>query len=147
VGFSRRYLEKNEGNMPYKDPQKQREYLRNWRRNRKCQEIISPPAHTAQRTGQNLPAPHSKVPQPLALMTPSLVDQRALKLSPDGAPQTGREATRAYQLACGQMPAARASPRHAAARKVPTPLGAHTGVYPAMLMASLLVDVLSKALS
>ena len=42
-------------------------------------------------------------PQSAVSRIPMAVDQRVLKLSPDGAPETGREATQAYQISRGQF--------------------------------------------
>jgi hypothetical protein len=84
--------------MPYKDPAKQREYVQTWRRKRKLQETRAPAQHIV----RYQPAYRGLFPQPAVPRTPPAADQKALKMSPDGAPQTGRAATQAYRMHRGQ---------------------------------------------
>jgi len=75
---------------------------------------------------------------------PAVIDQRALKTSPDGVLQTGREATRAYQISRGQLAAPRAIPRSAPARRQAVPLTERRGRFVAMPVATMLVELLSR---
>ena len=146
--------------MPYKDPTKQREYVRNWRRMQKLHTAAqhtqlsapSPTATPALLSVQHLPTSSLAVGWKQGMLVapasmPPVVDQRALKTSPDGAPQTGREATQAYQVSRGQLSALRTSPMCTRARRPAVPLSARRSRYVAMPVAALLVEVLFRVFS
>jgi len=156
--------------MPYKDPQKQREYLRNWRREQKLrkgmqqssvsfyqsdQQYLHSPSTRSMSSPNTSPVslcqttlgqPHRVrfSYQPAQHISTPAVDQRAVKISPDGAPQTGREATRAYQIARGQLTALRATSRHAEVHRPRVQLPTNTSRHLAVPIACLLVELLSK---
>jgi hypothetical protein len=149
--------------MPYKDPAKQRAYLRNWRRMQKL--YTAAPQTTVSRLSQqplssqlstqaplfvqhtstsNLAVRWKRIIPSAPLNMPPALDQRALKTSPDGALQTGREATRAYQISRSQFTAPRISYRSILARRPAVPLTARRSQHVAMPVAALLVELLSR---
>jgi hypothetical protein len=147
--------------MPYKDPAQQREYLRNWRRMQRLRTaaqhtqhaplpLLSQVSPLSRQSVQHVPTSHLAVrwkrgiPSIPLKMPPPAIDQRALKTSPDGVLQTGREATRVYQMARGQLSTPRPSPRSAPTRRPATPLIERRSRYVAMPVAALLVEVLSR---
>ena len=65
----------------------------------------------------------------------------------DEAAQTGREATLAYRLARGQLPGSLVPSTRTMPKKISATPRRQMGAYPAVLIASVLVDVISKVLS
>ena len=126
--------------MPYKDPARQREYVRTWRRNQKLRTSRTPAQHIV----HSEPAYHRKFPLPAVPRTPPSVDQLALKMSPDGAPQTGREATQSYRINSSQRTTSRISPKTTPIRQSPVVFPKTTRQRLAMPIASIVVEVLSR---
>jgi hypothetical protein len=131
--------------MPYEDPAKQREYLRTWRRNRRLQETVSPSQRPTQRTVRNKAARQWSLSTSLASFRAApTADQQMLKMSPDGAPQTGRMATQAYWMNRSQRTTTRISPKTTPTHRSPVVFPKANTRHLAMPMASLLVEVLSR---
>jgi hypothetical protein len=156
--------------MPYKDPQRLREYLRNWRREQKLRTLTQHSSVSFYQSDQSYldntstgaasllnPSPVSFYQmtsgqphrvrfsyQPAQQITTSAVDQRAVKISPDGASQTRRSAVQAYQLSRGQLSALRATSKSAGIRRPSALLPGNASRHLAVPIASLLVEVLSR---
>jgi hypothetical protein len=171
-GFSRRFLEESKRVMPYKDAQKQREYLRNWRQEQKQRKVTQLPLqalhHSDRRYVDNKSTGATSLLNPSSvsfyqptigqphrvrfsyqsaqLTNASEVDQRALKISPDGAPQTGRDATRAYQLSRGRHSAPVAVARSIHTRQPSASLAKRSSRHLAVPIAAILVELLSRLL-
>jgi hypothetical protein len=128
--------------MPYKDPAKQREYLRAWRRNQKLCVVRTP----SQRTVRTSPAHPWAVPTvPVSVRAAPALDQRALKMSQDGAPQTGLEATQAFRMHRGQLTTPRTSPPNISNRRAPAVLPKAINIrHVVMPVAAMLVELLSR---
>lgn len=126
--------------MPYKDPAKQREYLRTWRRNQKLRAFRTP----SQRTARNAPPYRGRFPHPAVARTSPAVDQKALKMSPDDAPQTGREATQAYRMNRTQITVPRTGAKTAPILRPPVVLPKAKSRQVVIPMAAMAVDMLSR---
>ena len=125
--------------MPYKDLAKQREYLRTWRRNQKLRTARSPVRHIV----HNEPAYHGRLPQPAVPRILPAVDHSALKMSPDGIPQTGREATLAYRANRLQLTTPRTTPKSTKIRRPPVVLLKMSNRHCVMPIAATVVELLS----
>jgi hypothetical protein len=130
--------------MPYKDPARQREYLRTWRRNQKLRASRAPAQHIVRKS---LAREWNMPPLPAAFPAAPTVDQTTLKMSPDGAPQTGREATLAYQMNRGRPTAPRTNPMSTQRPQAPVVLPKTRSRHIAMPIAALVVELVSKAFS
>jgi hypothetical protein len=157
--------------MPYKDPTKQREYLRNWRQEQKLRKLtqhtsvsfyqgdqsyLDNPSTRSMSSPNRSPVslyqptigqPHRErfSYQPAQHIHTSAVDQRAVKISPDGSPQTGHAATQAYQIARGHLlTAPRKSLKSGQARRPTALLTEKRSRYVAVPVAAILVEVLSR---
>jgi hypothetical protein len=132
--------------MPYKDPTKQGEYLRNWRRIQKLSHMEPRPLH--QMPTSPVVANSRRTILPALNMTSApVVNQIALKTSPDGALQTGRSAVQAYQISRSQLSAPRSSANRTKIRRPPAMLPQITSRHITVPIASILVEVLSQLFS
>jgi hypothetical protein len=171
--FSQGILEESDQDMPYKDSKKQREYLRNWRQQQKLHKVIQLPPQSLRHSNQNdhvsnatsatsnsnvfpvfLYQPMtgqlrlwSRLHQPAQQSSVREVDQRALKTSPDGAPQTGRSAVQAYQISRRQFSTPGTDPKRPEARRPPGLWPVQSRRQYAVPIAAILVEVLSKMFS
>jgi hypothetical protein len=133
--------------------------VRNWRQKQKLRKVIQVPPQSLRHSNQNdhfskatSATSNSNVSpaflyQPMQLRSIPVVNQRALKTSPDGALQTGRSAVQAYQISRGQLSAPRSSPKRKEIRRSSAVLPAQSIQHLAVPIASVLVEVISSFFS
>jgi hypothetical protein len=142
IRFSPGFLEDSGRDMPYKDPAIQREYLRNWRQKLKLSQSTRPLYKMP--TGHVVTELRRTILPAIIQTSVPLVDQTALKTSPDGALQTGRTAVQAYQVYRGQLSTSRTSAKRPETHWPPAPLPQLTSRHIVLPIASILVEVLFR---